>query len=214
MWDDIYERLKPEIQNGSILVERGQSVTASLSPAGAKQADARMAGTQTAESDVRPPSTAQSSIDSVPSGMPGDHPSESAMAHSGDGSISEYIRVRLSDKVLFASGDDRISEDGVAVLTRLGTILKDEENIQIAIQGHTDNKPIRDRLRRRFPDNQALSQARASNAASILEHSGIPSPWLTLQWFGESYPLLPNDSEESRRKNRRVEILITPTENR
>jgi chemotaxis protein MotB len=120
----------------------------------------------------------------------------------------------LSDRVLFASGDDRISEEGITVLARLGAILKDEANIQIAIQGHTDNKPIRDRLRHRFADNQALSQARASNAASILERSGVPMPWLNLQWFGESQPLAANDSEDSRRKNRRVEILITPKEHR
>ncbi|MCC6140857.1 MAG: OmpA family protein [Nitrospira sp.] len=217
MWDDIYERLKPEIQNGSIVVERGNAGTPSLSPA----------GSHIAKHDVRPPSAVQPPIDGTPPVKPttmsatGHAPETSMILPSkaspadistAKTSAAEYSRVRFSDRVLFASGDDRISEDGIAVLGRLGAILKDEENIQIAIQGHTDDKPIRDRLRQRFEDNQALSQARASNAASILARSGIPQQWLTLQWFGESQPLLPNDSEEGRRKNRRVEILIAPKE--
>lgn len=219
MWDDIYERLKPEIQNGSIVVERRNAGAASPSPAGSH------IGTH----DVRPPSTAQARMDDAPpvtsSAMPAtDQTSKTAetslnetstnKTSTSETSTAEYIRVRFSDQVLFASGDDRISEDGIAVLGRLGAILKDEANIQIAIQGHTDDKPIRDRLRQRFQDNQALSQARASNAASILAQSGVPLSWLTLQWFGENQPLLSNDSEEGRRKNRRVEILIAPKENR
>mgnify|MGYP003382062228 CR=1 FL=1 len=204
MWDDIYERLKPEIQNGSIVVERGKAGTAPRSPAGSHMV----------RRELHTPATAQARIDGTLPDTPAAPSSGAAASLPDDTSTAEYIRVRLSDRVLFASGDDRISEEGVTVLARLGAILKDEENIQIAIQGHTDNKPIRDRLRPRFADNQALSQARASNAASILERSGIPLPWLTLQWFGENQPLSPNDSEESRKKNRRVEILITPKEHR
>lgn len=204
MWDDIYERLKPEIQNGSIIVERGKAATASLSPSESHKV----------RHEIRLPSAIPARIDGTPPGVPADSATDAAAALPSDASPSEFIRVRLSDQVLFASGDDRISEEGITVLARLGTILKDEVNIRIAIQGHTDNKPIRDRLRHRFADNQALSQARASNAAAILERSGVPMPWLNLQWFGESQPIAANDSEESRKKNRRVEILITPKENR
>ncbi len=205
MWDDIYERLKPEIQNGSIIVERGKAATASLSPP---------SDSHKVRHEIRLPSAIQARIDGTPPGIPADRATDAAAALPGEASPSEFIRVRLSDRVLFASGDDRISEEGITVLARLGAILKDEANIRIAIQGHTDNKPIRDRLRHRFADNQALSQARASNAAAILERSGVPMPWLNLQWFGESQPIAANDSEESRKKNRRVEILITPKEDR
>jgi flagellar motor protein MotB len=203
MWDDIYERLKPEIQNGSIVVERGKGGTAVLSPA----------GSHIVRHEIRAPSTAQVRIDSTQPLRSAGLAPDAAPLHA-DAPADEYIRVRLSDRVLFESGDDRISEEGITVLARLGAILKDEANIQIAIQGHTDNKPIRDRLRHRFADNRALSQARASNASSILERSGVPLPWLSLQWFGESRPIAANDSEDSRRKNRRVEILITPKESR
>jgi chemotaxis protein MotB len=136
------------------------------------------------------------------------------MSASDDAQYREYIRVRLTDRVLFDSGADYVSPEGIDVLTRLGAILKDERDIEITIQGHTDNRPIRERLRPKFPDNMALSQARAANASQILKNSGVQQDALVLKWFGETHPMTSNDSEDNRRKNRRVEIMITPKEGR
>lgn len=203
MWEEIYGRLKPEIDSGNISVERGgadSSRTASSTTAAA--GDSGLNGSSPSSTTGRPgmsPDGVAPSLSSAAGGGPG----------SGD-ATREYIRIRLTDHVLFDSGDDQIKADGVDVLTRLGRILVGDQGLNIVIEGHTDNVPIRERLRSRFSDNMALSQARATNAAQILRISGVTGDGLRLEWFGDSRPIGSNDSEDGRRRNRRVEIMITP----
>jgi flagellar motor protein MotB len=185
MWEEIYGRLRPEIDSGNISVERG------------------------------PATLASSSSMNDQAGMPSDGsvPFSSPAADGTPGSgatLREYIRIRFTDRVLFDSGDDQIKVGGVDVLTRLGRILAGEQGLDIVIQGYTDNASIRERLRSRFSDNMALSQARAANAAQILRSNGVAHESVRLEWFGESRPISSNESEDGRRRNRRVEIMITP----
>lgn len=185
MWEEIYGRLKPEIDSGNISVERGEVTLASPSVM-----------------------TDQASTNSDGAGLSS---SAAAVGTAAPGAASrEFIRIRLTDRVLFDSGDDQIKADGVNVLSRLGRILAGEKGLEIVIQGYTDNASIRERLRSKFSDNMALSQARAANAAQILRSNGVAPESLRLEWFGESRPISSNDSEEGRRRNRRVEIMITP----
>lgn len=198
MWDEIYLRLKPEIETGNISVDRGRtSQTGQRTDGPANATSAGTAG-QPGKGDRQK--------------GPAGYGSSSAMdpAAGQDDTTGEYIRIRFTDRVLFDSGDDRIKPDGIDVLTRLGHILKDERGLAIVIQGHTDNVAIRERLRSRFPDNMTLSQARATNAAQVLHQSGVPPTTTRLAWFGEDRPISSNDTEEGRRKNRRVEIVILP----
>ena len=185
MWEEIYGRLKPEIDSGNISLERG------------------------------PATLASSSLMHDQAGIPSDGTvppsSPAADGTPGSGATSrEYIRIRFTDRVLFDSGDDQIKVGGVDVLTRLGRILAGEQGLDIVIQGYTDNASIRERLRSRFSDNMALSQARAANAAQILRSNGVAHESVRLEWFGESRPISSNESEDGRRRNRRVEIMITP----
>jgi flagellar motor protein MotB len=185
MWEEIYGRLKPEIDSGNISVERGEVTLESPSV-----------------------TNDQASTNSDSAGLSS---SAAALGTSVPGAASrEFIRIRLTDRVLFDSGDDQIKADGVNVLSRLGHILAGEKGLEIGIQGYTDNASIRERLRSKFADNMALSQARAATAAQILRSNGVPHESLRLEWFGESRPISSNDSEEGRRRNRRVEIMITP----
>ena len=185
MWEEIYGRLKPEIDSGNISVERGEVTLASPS----------------ATND-------QASANSDSAGLPS---SAAAVGAPVSGAASrEFIRIRLTDRVLFDSGDDQIKTDGVNVLSRLGRILAGEKGLEIVIQGYTDNASIRERLRSRFSDNMALSQARATNAAQILRSNGVAHESVRLEWFGESRPISSNESEDGRRRNRRVEIMIAP----
>ena len=184
MWEEIYGRLRPEIDSGNISVERGEVTLASSSAA-----------------------TDQAGANSDGAGLP----ASAAAGTAVPGAASrEFIRIRLTDRVLFDSGDDQIKTDGVNVLSRLGRILAGEKGLEIVIQGYTDNAAIRERLRSKFSDNMALSQARAANASQILRSNGVAPESLRLEWFGESRPISSNDSEEGRRRNRRVEIMITP----
>ncbi|OGW50527.1 MAG: hypothetical protein A2V62_09035 [Nitrospirae bacterium RBG_19FT_COMBO_58_9] len=150
MWEEIYGRLKAEIDSGNIAVERGGAGsfrTASSTTAAA--GDSGLNGSGPSATNGR-------------SGMSSDGaaPSPSSAAGGGPGSGDaprEYIRIRSTDPVLFDSGDDQIKADGVDVRTRLGRILVGEEGLNIVIEGRTDDVAIRERLRSRFPDNRALS---------------------------------------------------------
>lgn len=199
MWEEIYARLKPEVDHGHISVERGR-----LNTDGAEGPGARTT-VSVAASAPRPTATLEARSERPI------QPEPSRDAGSPQGAAAqEYIRIRLADYVLFDSGTDHIKPEGVEVLTRVGQILHTQADVHILVQGHTDNVPIRERLRARFPDNMALSQARATSAARVLHESGVPSSIVKLNWFGDTKPVSSNETEEGRRKNRRVELLVTP----
>jgi chemotaxis protein MotB len=74
------------------------------------------------------------------------------------------------------------------------------------VEGHTDNIPINNA---RFPDNQELSTARANNVWRILVNdAGIDPKKISATGYGEFRPLVPNDTEEHRKQNRRVDLVI------
>jgi chemotaxis protein MotB len=80
-------------------------------------------------------------------------------------------------------------------------------NVEIRVEGHTDNVPLGSRSR--FRDNWQLSAARAQTVMKMLqEMTGLPELIFAVAGFGEFQPSAPNDTEESRALNRRVEIYI------
>lgn len=87
-------------------------------------------------------------------------------------------------------------------LDKLATYLKDNPHLKIKITGHTDNTGSE-------PDNLKLSKARAETVAAFLIAKGINRLRVSAEGLGSSTPLTPNDSEENRRLNRRVEFLLT-----
>lgn len=200
MWEEIYQRLKPEIDSGNISVDRRHTNPNVTTIDGDSNNDSSRGLGKHGESSRGKRQAAASA------------PSSSGIRSTAEQESlpNEYIRIRFADRVLFDSGDDQIKPDGVEVLTRLGHLLQGERDLDIVIQGHTDNVPIRERLRPRFPDNLTLSRERAANAARILHQSGVSATITRLAWFGEDRPIDSNDTDEGRRKNRRVEIMITP----
>ncbi len=80
-------------------------------------------------------------------------------------------------------------------------------NVEIRVEGHTDNVPLGSRSR--FRDNWQLSAARAQTVMKMLqEMTGLPELIFAVAGFGEFQPSAPNDTEETRALNRRVEIYI------
>jgi len=127
--------------------------------------------------------------------------------------IRDQLRVEMVDEILFDSGESTIKAAGLEVLQRVGAILKKVENRRIEVQGHTDNVPIAGALAKRFPTNWELSAARATNVARFLQDTaGIPAPRLSATGFSEYRPRASNDTDDGRRKNRRIEILLGPLE--
>ncbi|MDH4305705.1 MAG: OmpA family protein, partial [Nitrospira sp.] len=85
--------------------------------------------------------------------------------------------------------------------------LKDYPEYNVAVDGHTDNQPIRGALKNKFPTNMELSEARAANAARALEEGGLSTA--TTHGYADTKPKAPNTTEAGRAKNRRVEVRVT-----
>jgi chemotaxis protein MotB len=122
------------------------------------------------------------------------------------------LRVGLVDKILFDSGEASISKRGESVLARVGGVLASIEDRQIQVSGHTDTTPISDKLKSQFPTNWELSTARATNVVRFLsEKANVPAKRLVASGYGEFDPIASNKNPHGRARNRRIEILLTPS---
>ncbi len=125
--------------------------------------------------------------------------------------IRDRLRVEMVDEILFDSGEATLKPGGVAVLKKVGAALAKVKDRPIEVQGHTDNVPIVGALAKRFPTNWELSAARATNVARFLQDQCAVDPTsLSAIAFSEYKPRASNDTEEGRRANRRIEILLGP----
>lgn len=115
------------------------------------------------------------------------------------------IRIRVRDHLLFSSGSADFSKQADALFSSFGDALKERENFQVRIEGHTDDRPIHTE---RFPSNWELSAIRATTVLRQLIGHGITPDRLTATGYGDLMPLVPNDSAEHRAKNRRVELVL------
>jgi chemotaxis protein MotB len=123
--------------------------------------------------------------------------------------IRDQIRVDMVDEILFDSGEAALKPGGIEVLKKLGTVLAKVKDRPIEVQGHTDNVPIRGLLARHFPTNWELSAARATNVARFLQDQAALDPThLSATAYAEYKPRASNETEEGRRANRRIEILL------
>ena len=118
------------------------------------------------------------------------------------------VYVSMSDKLLFKSGSAAVETKGVEALKVLGDVLNKNPDIDILVEGHTDNVPIRTSV---YRDNWDLSVARATSIVRILtsDYKVIPTR-LTASGKGEYYPRAGNETTEGRAINRRTEIILSP----
>ncbi|MFW5699413.1 MAG: OmpA family protein [Bacteroidota bacterium] len=119
------------------------------------------------------------------------------------------VYVSLEENLLFPSGSTVVDPKGVDALRKLARVLEQNPDINIMIEGHTDDVPVR--AGSSFKDNWGLSVQRATAIVRILlDSSSIDPKRLIAAGRGEHMPLVPNDSPEARQKNRRTEIILTP----
>jgi chemotaxis protein MotB len=119
------------------------------------------------------------------------------------------VYVSLSDKLLFKSASADIEEKGQEAIKKLGEVLNKNLDIDVLIEGHTDNVPLRSTIN--FKDNWDLSTERAANIVRILSDVSKFNPKrLTAAGRSEYMPKASNDTPEGRAKNRRTEIILTP----
>ncbi|MEE1884149.1 OmpA/MotB family protein [Pedobacter flavus] len=119
------------------------------------------------------------------------------------------VYVSLTDKLLFPSGSIIIDERGKQALTGLAEVLKQQPEINIAVEGHTDNQKVNNLGQ--IKDNWDLSVLRATSVVRFLtEVTKVEQIRMTATGKGEFQPLVPNVSSEDRSKNRRIEIVLSP----
>lgn len=118
------------------------------------------------------------------------------------------VYVAMSDKLLFQSGSATLDKRGEEALGKLAEVLNKQTDIDVFIEGHTDNKPINTV---QFKDNWDLSVLRATSVVRILTKKYDVNP-LQIQpsGRGEFMPVDDNGTAEGRTKNRRTEIIMAP----
>ena len=118
--------------------------------------------------------------------------------------IGGALRLNLDSAVLFETGKHELKEEGVLAIKALAEQMKNLQKGTITVEGHTDDVGS-------DTTNKTLSQKRAASVAAALREA-INKP--AFKWkevgHGEANPIVQNDSDENRAKNRRVEILVTP----
>ncbi|MEQ8425777.1 MAG: OmpA family protein, partial [Cyclobacteriaceae bacterium] len=119
------------------------------------------------------------------------------------------VYVSLAEQLLFRSGSVEVDSKGVTALQQLAKALKDQKDIHVMVEGHTDNVPI-SRKSPYMQDNWDLSVMRATSITKILTNGGVSPSQITASGKGEFSPLAPNTNAENKQKNRRTEIIITP----
>lgn len=118
------------------------------------------------------------------------------------------VYVAMSDKLLFQSGSARVDNRGKEALAKLAQVLNRQNNIDVYIEGHTDNKSIHTT---QFKDNWDLSVIRATSVVRILTDEYQVNP-LQILPCGRAYfmPVADNATAEGRARNRRTEIIMAP----
>lgn len=119
------------------------------------------------------------------------------------------VYVSLAEQLLFGSGSITVDKKGETALQQLAKALKDQKDIRMMIEGHTDNVQI-SKKSLYMEDNWDLSVMRATSITKILMKAGMSPNQITAAGKGEFSPVAPNDNAANKQKNRRTEIIVTP----
>lgn len=123
------------------------------------------------------------------------------------GAIGAALQIYLNTAVLFASDTSTLESAGFDALREVASQIRRYPGAHVSVEGHTDNVGS-------IEYNQKLSQARAMAVRdALINREGVPADSIESQGYGEARPIAANTGEEGRQKNRRVEIIVTPTRN-
>jgi chemotaxis protein MotB len=120
--------------------------------------------------------------------------------------------ISLPGDVLFDSGKDTLKKEGLEILQKVATVIKNDPSLlkrDYQVAGHTDNKPLGGGP---YKDNYGLSLMRAR---SVLVHligkdGGMPVDHWSAAGYGDTDPVADNNAEEGRQKNRRCDLVVVP----
>lgn len=147
-----------------------------------------------------------------------DEAEEALQKYIVDNGLGEMARVykdergmiiSLNEGLLFQSGSADIDKDSQVVLAKIANAVKGLKNY-VRVEGFTDNVPIKTL---RFASNWELASQRAINVSKLMIDNGLQPEKVSAVSYGEFRPLQPNDSEEHKRLNRRVDIIVVDEHN-
>lgn len=126
--------------------------------------------------------------------------------------------ISLPGDVLFASGSDKLRDEGIEVLSQVAEVIRGDKQLSkryFQVAGHTDSKPLRGG---RFKDNWGLSAMRARSVLVYLiapvdareGGGGLDAERLHVAGYADTDPIADNSTEEGRQQNRRVELVLMP----
>ena len=122
----------------------------------------------------------------------------------------------LADQLEYESGEVKVKPAAMPILEQLTDYLKTTAaHQQVRVEGHSDNMEIGPTLRGQFPTNWELSKARAADIVRyLIEKGGMDSAKLSAVGYGASRPVASNATDEGRKKNRRVEVVLESPDER
>ena len=148
-------------------------------------------------------------LQSTYDGLVGDLESEVAKGEIRIEQLKEGLQVDVSQDILFPSGSATLNVAGTKVLKTVASRLS-KLSYAIAVEGHSDNLPIRGSLTQRYPTNWELAGARAASVVRLFVDQGLDGSRLTAVSHGSTRPIASNDTPEGRAQNRRIEIRLRP----
>ncbi|SMB96858.1 OmpA/MotB domain protein [Hymenobacter roseosalivarius DSM 11622] len=119
------------------------------------------------------------------------------------------VYVSLSEQLLFKSGSTKVDPKGQDALKKLATVLQEQRDVNVVVEGHTDDVPIT-KGTAGMQDNWDLSVLRATEIARLLTTSGVTPERVTASGRSKYVPLDVAKTPVARQKNRRTEIILTP----
>lgn len=131
------------------------------------------------------------------------------------------VYVVLPNKTLFSLGDYKLQKEGIKAIQSVSRILIQYPDLEVAVEGHTDNTPIKPKAPAKkgsktsvaaggIRSNWDLSALRAATVAEELYKEGVPGNRITAAGRGEFQPLDISNSEIAKQRNRRIELIIAP----
>ncbi len=127
--------------------------------------------------------------------------------------LKGVVYISLADNMLYKSGSYEVNDRAEQTLSKIAKIIMDYRDYDVLIEGNTDNVPINtaNKTMANIRNNWDLSALRATSVANYLQnHFGVDPKRITAGGRGEYNPLVENDTELGRQRNRRTQIIITP----
>lgn len=126
---------------------------------------------------------------------------------------TQSVKITLATTVLFSSGSSDLSKQGKRILAKLSRALVSRKDLNIIIEGHTDNVPITGSLLKKYKSNWELSSVRSLNVLHYMAEQKISESRLESRALGSIKPVASNKSNKGRSENRRIEILLMDQRN-